>query len=103
MNSADSVGPTGIKRYSLKQLLTVPLLSALYLIMSQLLTGLRNDHFVLVGIVNVLDFSSVKTRKLVTGLSVIIIYWIIFDSMKAWPNYRFHQVDITGLFNREKK
>jgi membrane-associated phospholipid phosphatase len=39
---------------------------------------------------------------MITGLAIIIVYWIIFDSMKVWPNWKFHSVDVLPLYNLEK-
>ncbi len=82
--------------------ITVPLLSLLYLYFSKITFGLRTDHFVLVVIVNFCYFLSISTRRLIIGLGIIIVYWIIYDSMKAWPNWAFNNVDILPLYNLEK-
>ena len=83
-------------------LLTVPVLSLLFLLFAKFTTGVRGDHFALVGLVNAGYFISPQTRRLITGLAIIIVYWIIYDSMKAWPNYAFNNVDILPLYNLEK-
>lgn len=82
--------------------LIIPLLSVLYLFFSKTTTGLRTDHLVLVAIVNVCYYLSASTRRLIIGLGIIIVYWIIYDSMKAWPNWSFNTVDILPLYNLEK-
>ena len=82
--------------------LIIPLLSLCFLFAVKLTTGLRFDHFLLVGIVNASFYLSGFTRRLITGLGVIIVYWIIFDSMKAWPNYLYNTVHIQSLYDLEK-
>ncbi|TFF39180.1 phosphatase PAP2 family protein [Mucilaginibacter psychrotolerans] len=77
-------------------------LSLLYLILSCLLLGFKSDQLVLIGIFNVLFYASVITRKFILGFSIFIVYWIIFDYMKAFPNYNYNEVAIDGLYNAEK-
>jgi membrane-associated phospholipid phosphatase len=42
------------------------------------------------------------TRKLVIGFSIFIVYWVLYDYMKAFPNYNYHPVSIAALYNLEK-
>ena len=86
----------------IKSMLLVPLLSLLFLLLTVVTTGIRFDHLLLVVIVNCCYFISPQSRRLITGLAIIIVYWIIYDSMKAWPNYAFNDVDIVPLYNLEK-
>ncbi|GAB2979667.1 phosphatase PAP2 family protein [Mucilaginibacter puniceus] len=88
---------------NLKTILTVSLLSIGYLILSYFIVGFKSDQLVLVAIFNTLFYSSIITRKFILGFSVFIVYWIIFDYMKAVPNYDFSTVHIADLYNFEKK
>ena len=81
----------------------VPVLSLLFALLTAITTGLRPDHIFLIVLVNVCYFATGFTRRLITGLAIIIVYWVIYDSMKAWPNYLFHSVDIQPLYELEKK
>jgi membrane-associated phospholipid phosphatase len=83
-------------------LLVVPALSLLFLLFVRFTTGIRSDHILLVVLVNAGFVISSHTRRLFTGLAIIIIYWIIFDSMKAWPNYEFNDVNVYPLYALEK-
>lgn len=85
-----------------KSVLILILLSVGYLLLSYLLVGFKQDQLVLIGIVNLLYFLSPITRKLVTGFSVFIVYWVLYDYMKAFPNYWFNPVHIESLYNLEK-
>ena len=87
---------------SLKWKLIVTLLSIIYLILAYVTTGIRNDHLLLIVIVNGAYFTSDLTRRFITGFSIFVIYWIIFDSMKLWPNWSFANVDILPLYKLEK-
>jgi inositol phosphorylceramide synthase catalytic subunit len=78
------------------------LISVVYLLLSVWLVGFKTDQLVLIAIFNGLYYSSGITRKFITGFSIFIVYWIIFDYMKAFPNYTFRDVHIEGLYNTEK-
>lgn len=77
-------------------------LSLLYLLVSYLLVGFKTDQLVLIGIFNVLFYASGITRKFILGFAIFIVYWIIFDYMKAFPNYNYNPVAIGGLYHAEK-
>jgi hypothetical protein len=78
------------------------LISALYLLLSIWLVGFKTDQLVLIAIFNGLYYGSGITRKFITGFSIFIVYWIIYDYMKAFPNYAFNDVHIGELYNAEK-
>ena len=86
-----------------KQVLILSVVSLGYLLLSFLLVGFKTDQLVLIGLVNGLYFASAQSRKFVIGFSIFIVYWIIFDYMKAFPNYRYHAVHLESLYTLEKK
>jgi hypothetical protein len=98
MNIALTKGTT----VTFKNFITVVLFAAVYLSLSYLLVGFKSDQVVLVGIFFTLYFASTVTRKFILGFSIFIVYWIIFDYMKAFPNYHYNSVHIAGLYNLEK-
>lgn len=77
-------------------------LSLAYLLLSYFLIGFKSDQVVLVMIFNVCYYASAFSRKFILGFSIFIVYWIIFDYMKAVPNYRFNEVSTAELYNFEK-
>jgi hypothetical protein len=77
-------------------------LSVAYLLLSHVIIGYRPEQAVLAGLFLLLFNSSRVTRNFITGFSIFIFYWVLFDYMKAFPNYRFHEVDIEGIYNLEK-
>jgi hypothetical protein len=87
---------------TLKNFLAVVLVSALYLAVSVLLVGFKTDQLFLITVFFVLYFATTGTRKFILGFSIFIVYWIIFDYMKAFPNYNYNEVHIGGLYNLEK-
>ena len=56
----------------------------------------------MVTIFNVCYYASWYSRKFILGFSIFIIYWILYDYMKAFPNYLYHAVSIESLYNLEK-
>src|SRR5436189_3067015 len=91
-----------ISRPNFSSIVFILLISICYLVFANFTTGIRGDHIFLVSIVLIGYFVSSFTRRLITGLAIIIVYWIIYDSMKAWPNFAFHSIDIASLYNLEK-
>jgi len=77
-------------------------ITAVYLLLSALLVGFKTEQLILAAIFNALYYASVATRKFITGFSIFIIYWIVFDYMKAFPNYNFNAVHIESIYNAEK-
>lgn len=91
----------GVK-INLRSTLTVIGASLLYLVLSYFLVGLKSDQLVLIAIFNTAFFISPISRKFIVGFAIFIVYWIIFDYMKAFPNYKFNPVHIADLYNTEK-
>ena len=98
MNGAVNQGPV----VNARSIITVSLLSIAYLLLSTWVVGFKSDQVVLLVIFNVLFYASVITRKFIVGFSVFIVYWIIFDYMKAFPNYTVSTVHMADLYNFEK-
>jgi inositol phosphorylceramide synthase catalytic subunit len=77
-------------------------ISSVYLVVSYFLIGFRPEQLFLVILCNFLFFASMATRRFVTAFSIFVVYWIIFDYMKAFPNYRFNTVHVESIYNAEK-
>ncbi len=77
--------------------------SAGYLLLSAFLIGFKMEQVYLVALFNAMYFASGITRKFITGFSIFIVFWIVYDYMKAFPNYLYHPVHIEDLYLAEKK
>jgi hypothetical protein len=97
----DSTGNNNLT-INTKTVLIVSLFSIAYLLLSRFLIGYKSDQVTLVIIFNVLFYASAITRKFILGFTIFIVYWVIFDFMKAFPNYNFNTVHIADLYNLEK-
>jgi membrane-associated phospholipid phosphatase len=73
-----------------------------YVLLSWALIGFKTEQVYLVLGFNGLYFSSLSTRRFITGFSIFIAFWIIFDYMKAFPNYLYNTVHIETLYHAEK-
>src|SRR5215217_828214 len=80
----------------------VPLLSVAYLAFSYLLIGFRSEQLVLLGLCNTCYYLSDTTRRFITGFSIFVVFWILYDYMKAFPNYAYRAVHIAQLYQAEK-
>ena len=87
---------------SLRSVTIVSLISIAYLLISWWLIGFKSEQVFLILIFNTLYYLSAITRKFILGFSIFIVYWIIFDYMKAFPNYNYNTVHIADLYNFEK-
>lgn len=87
---------------TIRQGVVVSAISAAYLLISYYLVGFKTDQLFLIGLFNLLFYLSPITRKFILGFSIFIVYWIIFDYMKAFPNYNYNTVHIADLYNFEK-
>ena len=88
---------------SYKTILTVSAISVAYLLLAAWLIGFKGDQLFLVGLFNVLFYLSGPTRRFILGFSIFIVFWIIFDSMKAFPNYQYNVVHIGSIYQAEKR
>ena len=88
--------------YGPKALITMLGLSVGYILLSRYLIGFRSEQVVLLVLTNGFYFFSDATRKFITAFSIFIVYWILFDYMKAFPNYNYNTVHIESLYDLEK-
>lgn len=86
-----------------KHNLTVSTLSVLYLVLSFFLIGFKSEQLFLVILFNLMFYIWDVSRRIILGFSIFIVYWILFDYMKAFPNYLFNDVDIAGIYHLERK
>ncbi|RYY10735.1 MAG: phosphatase PAP2 family protein [Cytophagaceae bacterium] len=80
----------------------VPLLSVAYLLFSYFLIGFRPEQLVLVALCNGCYFLSATTRRFITGFSIFVVFWVLYDYMRAFPNYAYRAVDVAGLYHAEQ-
>ena len=89
--------------FTTKTMLVTTVITTVYLLLSALLVGFKTEQLFLAGFFNLLYYASIPTRKFITGFSIFIVFWIVFDYMKAFPNYRYNTVHIGSLYDAEKR
>lgn len=87
---------------TIRSVTVVSIASFAYLLFSAFLVDFKSDQVVLVVLFNLLFYASAVTRKFITGFSIFVVYWIIYDYMKAFPNYEYSAVHIADIYNFEK-
>jgi hypothetical protein len=85
-----------------KKWVTPALISAGYMLVSYILIGFRPEQVFLSLLFIVLYTASGATRRFILGFAVFIVYWILYDYMKAFPNFRYNTVHIEDLYLFEK-
>lgn len=86
-----------------KEIIFTTLASIAYLLLSALLVGFKTDQVWLIAIFNGCFYGSWISRRFIIGFSIFLVYWIIFDYMKAAPNYMFFKVHIADIYEFEKQ
>lgn len=89
-------------RFTPKNIVINGLIILLYLTWSIFFVGLRSDQFLLISIYLLAFYATPKTRKFVLAFSIFIVYWIIYDSMRVFPNYLVNTVHIQQPYEIEK-
>lgn len=85
-----------------KTLTTLVIASLAYLTIIHLLVGIKTENIIIVLMYNLLFLASEPTRKFITAFSIFIVFGIVYDLMKAFPNYMVNTVDIIGLHDMER-
>ena len=88
---------------TVKEGVIVTCVSIFYIILSWFLVGFKLEQVYLIVFFNVFFYASNVTRRFILGFAIFMVYWIIFDYMKAFPNYNVNPVHIAELYNTEKR
>ncbi len=83
--------------------LILAIVSVAYMTAMSFLSGLRPEHWIIIAVINMFFFAGKSTRKFILGFSIFAVFAMLYDVMRAFPNYLFHDVDIAGLFNLEDR
>ena len=81
----------------------VILFSTLYLAGVAVLTNVKVEHWVIIGMYNLCYFMNPKTRKIILAFTIFVVFAMLYDLMKLYPNYLMNHVDISSLYHFEKK
>ncbi len=89
-------------RFTKKNLLINTLLSLLYIGFNISIGDLRQEHILLVIIWWTMYYASDKTRRFAMAYSIFIIFWVLYDAMRAVPNYTVNTAHIKEPYEFEK-
>jgi hypothetical protein len=74
----------------------------IYLLWISLFVGVRSDHLYFILFLAVTYFASPITRKIILGFVFFLIFWIVYDAMRVYPNYLVNPIHIIEPYNLEK-
>lgn len=90
------------ERFPKKETIIAIALSIIYLLWVSVVVGFRNDHLIFLTLCLTLFFAHNVSRKVILALIFFVIYWIVYDSTRIYPNYLFNPVHIQDLYEWEK-
>lgn len=82
--------------------LMVFIVSLAYLYVFYFMDSLKAENVVIVVAYNLLLTYNGKVRKFMLAFTVFIVFGLLYDLLKLWPNYLFNSVDIAQLYFFEK-
>jgi len=70
--------------------------------MAYFVIGWREDHLNLWLVLLLFYFAFPLSRKIAWAFLFFFIYWFLYDSLRAYPNYMVNPVNIQNLYEAEK-
>ncbi|MEM1122891.1 MAG: phosphatase PAP2 family protein [Bacteroidota bacterium] len=93
---------TTFQRFTSKNVLIAAIISVTYFGLAYFFIGWRPDHLHLCVALLVAYFALPISRKIFWAFLFFVIYWLIYDSLRVYPNYMVNEVNIEHLYNLEK-
>lgn len=90
------------EKFPVKAMIITLIISIIYLVFTYFKIGLKPEHIILITLYNVCFIVNRKTRKFISALAVFLIFGMLYDIMKVYPNYLVNTVDIESLYTHEK-
>ncbi len=90
------------ERFTKTNIIVNLIIVGLYIIFNIIIGDLRSEHIFLTFLWLILFYAHKKTRAFAIGFSFFIIFWILYDSMRAIPNYTISKVHIREPYDLEK-
>ncbi len=100
---SNEISTVPYNRFSSTNIKIASIFSILYLGWIHWSMGLRVEHITSIIVLITLFFMGKTTRNLVLGFGFFILYAILYDSLRVWPNIQFNPVHVIEPFNLEKK
>jgi len=80
----------------------VAALTGLYLLWTGLVIGWRIDHFVVLAACLAGYYAHRQSRRFTVAFFIFVVYALIYDSMRVYPNYRLNEVHVQQPYTLEK-
>ena len=90
------------QRFTANNIASATLLSGLYLSLAYFVIGWRQDHLNLLVVLLGAYFATPISRKIFWAFLFFVIYWLLYDSLRVYPNYMVNAVSIQELYEAEK-
>ena len=90
------------QRFSTSNIKIAFIFTTCYLSWIHLSMGLRSEHLVSISVLLLMFFTGKTTRNIVLGFGFFILYAIIYDSLRVFPNYELNPVHVIEPYNLEK-
>jgi len=88
--------------YPIKSAIATLAISFAYLVFIHYSIGLRVDHVAIIGLYNIGFLAHRKTRTLISALAIFLVFGVLYDIMKIYPNHLVNTVDIENIYDLEK-
>ena len=90
------------ERFTVRNVAIGLIVLALYISWVVLAVGWRGDHLFLLSLCTLSYYGTATSRKLFLGFLFILLYWILYDSMRVYPNYLVNPIHIIEPYEIEK-
>lgn len=87
---------------SYKRLLISSLCCLLYIVANTIFMGVSWSTIAVVAVACIMFNLSVNIRKLIIAFLPIILFVLIYDFMRVYPNYKVNPIDTLGVYELEK-
>lgn len=87
---------------SYKRLLISSLCCLLYIVANTICMGVSWSTIMVVAVACIMFNLSVNIRKLIIAFLPIILFVLIYDFMRVYPNYKVNPIDTLGVYELEK-
>ncbi|MDP4265896.1 MAG: phosphatase PAP2 family protein [Bacteroidota bacterium] len=95
--------PGKLNYKSIRTAIIIGFITTCYLILVQLFIGLKTEHYLMAILYNLLFIYGGKARKFILGFTAFVLFGVIYDMMKIYPNYLVNKIDIAQIYCLEKK
>ena len=65
--------------------------------------GLRTEHIILFALMAVLYLTNDSTRRFLACFAAFILFWVVYDSLRVWPNHSVNPVHIAEPYLFDKQ